>query len=115
VQLMRIGPASAEKPVARIDVRSYVDLSDVVRDFDEAFFGNGGLERVEHARDAIAGYLVVNDVSERAFPHRLTLIDLLPGGTRGLLAHAQPRCEVQTFPNRRAVVVRGGHRTATES
>lgn len=44
--LMRIGPVGAEKPVARIDDEQYVDLSDVVDDFDEAFFGGGGIERI---------------------------------------------------------------------
>ncbi|SEP68012.1 2-keto-4-pentenoate hydratase/2-oxohepta-3-ene-1,7-dioic acid hydratase (catechol pathway) [Streptomyces sp. yr375] len=44
--LMRIGAPGAEKPVARIDDETYVDLSDVVMDFDEAFFGTGGVARV---------------------------------------------------------------------
>ena len=44
--LMRIGSAGRERPVARIDDTTYVDLSDVVSDFDEAFFGSGGLERI---------------------------------------------------------------------
>jgi 2,4-didehydro-3-deoxy-L-rhamnonate hydrolase len=44
--LMRIGSPGAEKPVARLDDDSYVDLSDVVADFDERFFGDGGLDRV---------------------------------------------------------------------
>jgi 2,4-diketo-3-deoxy-L-fuconate hydrolase len=44
--LMRIGPAGAERPVARIDDRHYVDLSDVVDDFDEGFFGRGGLATI---------------------------------------------------------------------
>ncbi|WP_329222953.1 fumarylacetoacetate hydrolase family protein [Streptomyces sp. NBC_01485] len=44
--LMRIGAPGAEKPVARIDDETYVDLSDVVMDFDEAFFGTGGVDRV---------------------------------------------------------------------
>ena len=39
MQLMRIGPAGAEKPVVRVDETTYVDVSDVVADFDEAFFG----------------------------------------------------------------------------
>jgi 2-keto-4-pentenoate hydratase/2-oxohepta-3-ene-1,7-dioic acid hydratase in catechol pathway len=43
---MRIGAVGAEKPVARIDDETYVDLSDVVTDFDEAFFGSGGLDRI---------------------------------------------------------------------
>jgi 2,4-diketo-3-deoxy-L-fuconate hydrolase len=46
VYLMRIGAPGAEKPIARIDDETYVDLSDVVPDFDEAFFGTGGLERI---------------------------------------------------------------------
>jgi 2,4-didehydro-3-deoxy-L-rhamnonate hydrolase len=31
---MRIGPPGAERPVARIDENTYVDLSDVVPDFN---------------------------------------------------------------------------------
>ena len=44
--LMRIGDPGAEKPVARIDDDRYVDLSDVVDDFDETFFAGGGLDRI---------------------------------------------------------------------
>ncbi|MPY47943.1 fumarylacetoacetate hydrolase family protein [Streptomyces acidicola] len=44
--LMRIGAPGAEKPVARIDDETYVDLSDVVTDFDEAFFESGGVDRI---------------------------------------------------------------------
>ncbi|MEU1300675.1 fumarylacetoacetate hydrolase family protein [Streptomyces shenzhenensis] len=44
--LMRIGATGAEKPVARIDDDTYVDLSDTVSDFDEAFFGSGGVDRI---------------------------------------------------------------------
>jgi 2,4-didehydro-3-deoxy-L-rhamnonate hydrolase len=43
---MRIGARGSEKPVARIDDETYVDLSDVVGDFDEAFFDGGGLDRI---------------------------------------------------------------------
>src|SRR4029453_14722220 len=43
---MRIGPPGAERPVARIDKNTYVALSDVVPDFNEAFFGGGGLDRI---------------------------------------------------------------------
>jgi 2,4-didehydro-3-deoxy-L-rhamnonate hydrolase len=42
--LMRIGQPGAEKPVARIDDETYVDVSDVVPDFNEAFFGTGPAE-----------------------------------------------------------------------
>ena len=35
MHLMRIGPPGAEKPVARVDEGTYVDLSDVVDDLDD--------------------------------------------------------------------------------
>jgi 2,4-diketo-3-deoxy-L-fuconate hydrolase len=40
--LMRIGQPGAEKPVVRIDADTYVDVSDIVPDFNEAFFGTSG-------------------------------------------------------------------------
>jgi 2,4-didehydro-3-deoxy-L-rhamnonate hydrolase len=44
--LMRLGPIGSERPVVRIDDRHYVDVSDVVDDFDETFFGSNGLPRL---------------------------------------------------------------------
>ncbi len=44
--LMRIGAPGAETPAARVDDENYVDLSDVVQDFDEAFFGADGVARI---------------------------------------------------------------------
>ncbi|SDQ92049.1 2-keto-4-pentenoate hydratase/2-oxohepta-3-ene-1,7-dioic acid hydratase (catechol pathway) [Curtobacterium sp. UNCCL20] len=44
--LMRIGAVGAEKPAARVDEDSYVDLSDVIDDFDEAFFGSDRIKEV---------------------------------------------------------------------
>jgi len=44
--LMRIGAPGAETPAARVDDETYVDLSDVVQDFDEGFFGADGVERI---------------------------------------------------------------------
>ena len=44
--LMRIGERGAEKPIARVNDETYVDLSDVVADFDETFFGEAGLDRI---------------------------------------------------------------------
>jgi len=41
--LMRIGPSGSERPVVRIDDTRYIDVADVVSDFDEAFFGSDGL------------------------------------------------------------------------
>ena len=80
--LMRIGAAGAEKPVARVDDETYVDLSDVVTDFDEAFFGSGGLDRV---RPVVAERTAAGQVSrfagERigapiARPHQILCIGL---------------------------------------
>ena len=42
MKLMRLGPVGAERPVVRIDDTTYVDVSDAVTDYDEAFFGSGG-------------------------------------------------------------------------
>ena len=44
--LMRIGAPGAEKPVVRADDTSFVDVSDLVPDFDEAFFGGDGVRRL---------------------------------------------------------------------
>ncbi|PZG15451.1 fumarylacetoacetate hydrolase family protein [Nonomuraea aridisoli] len=41
MRLMRIGDPGAERPVVAIDTDSYVDVSDVVTDFDGAFFASG--------------------------------------------------------------------------
>jgi 2-keto-4-pentenoate hydratase/2-oxohepta-3-ene-1,7-dioic acid hydratase in catechol pathway len=43
MKLLRIGAFGAEKPAALVDEHSYVDLSDIVQDFDEAFFAHDGL------------------------------------------------------------------------
>ena len=46
---MRIGAPGAEKPVVRIDAEIYVDVSDLVPDFDEAFFAAGGAATLHDA------------------------------------------------------------------
>jgi len=46
VFLMRIGAPGAEKPAVRAGESDYVDVSDLVPDFGEEFFGGGGLERI---------------------------------------------------------------------
>ena len=80
--LMRIGAPGAERPVARIDDQTYVDLSDQVDDFDEGFFGGGGLERIRTTvvERAAAG-LVSTFAGERigapiARPHQILCIGL---------------------------------------
>lgn len=39
--LMRVGPAGAERPIVRIDDETYVDVSDIVPDYNEDFFASG--------------------------------------------------------------------------
>ena len=80
--LMRTGAPGAEKPAARVDGEHYVDLSDVVTDFDEAFFAGGGIERVRgivEARAAAGQVATLGD--ERvgapiARPHQILAIGL---------------------------------------
>jgi 2,4-diketo-3-deoxy-L-fuconate hydrolase len=80
--LLRIGPPGAERPIVRVDERTFVDLSDVVHDFDETFFGGGGLDRVEPivSRRASAGQLT-EFADERigppiARPHQILCVGL---------------------------------------
>ena len=81
MQLMRIGPAGAEKPVVRVDATSYVDVDDLVRDFDATYFA-GGHDRL---REAVDGRIAAGDVrtfgGERigapiARPHQILCIGL---------------------------------------
>jgi 2-keto-4-pentenoate hydratase/2-oxohepta-3-ene-1,7-dioic acid hydratase in catechol pathway len=81
MQLMRIGPVGAEKPVVRVDETSYVDVSDLVTDFDAAYFG-GGHDRL---REAVAERIAAGEIApfagERigapfARPHQILAIGL---------------------------------------
>ena len=80
--LMRIGNPGSEKPVARIDDETYVDVSDLAPDFDEAFFGSGGIERIRPAVEQRAAAGQVSRFSgERigapfARPHQILCIGL---------------------------------------
>jgi 2,4-didehydro-3-deoxy-L-rhamnonate hydrolase len=46
MQLLRFGPAGKEKPGVAIDGQHY-DVSPIGEDYDEKFFGTGGLERLK--------------------------------------------------------------------
>jgi 2-keto-4-pentenoate hydratase/2-oxohepta-3-ene-1,7-dioic acid hydratase in catechol pathway len=82
MHLMRIGAAGSEKPVARLDDQSYVDLSDVVVDFDERFFGSGLLAELPGiVADRVAAGQTIGFVGERigapiARPHQILCIGL---------------------------------------
>jgi 2,4-diketo-3-deoxy-L-fuconate hydrolase len=80
--LMRLGPIGSERPVVRIDDSHYVDVSDVVDDFDEAFFGSNGLPRLaEVVQERTAGEHIQEFGDERtgapiARPHQILCIGL---------------------------------------
>lgn len=46
MKLARIGPDRAEKPVVFVTDNSYINVSDVVSDYDEEFFDGGGIEHL---------------------------------------------------------------------
>ncbi|XAS72892.1 fumarylacetoacetate hydrolase family protein [Micrococcaceae bacterium Sec5.1] len=80
--LMRIGPAGREKPVVRVDEKTYVDVSDVVDDFNEEFFGQNRLPELARlvADRTAAGTIAAFD-GERigspiARPHQILCIGL---------------------------------------
>ncbi len=80
--LMRIGPVGSEKPIARLDDKTYVDLSDVVPDFDEAFFAANGLDGLPVVvAERVASGGVSSFAGERigapiARPHQILCIGL---------------------------------------
>ena len=82
--LMRIGEPGAEKPVVRIDAESYVDVSDVITDFNEAFFGGTGggltglqkLVRERVAAGALNSFSGVRVGAPFARPHQILCIGL---------------------------------------
>jgi len=80
--LMRIGAAGSEKPVVRVNDERYVDLSDVVSDFDEQFFGSGGLEMIQPiVAERVAAGATAAFTGERigapiARPHQILCIGL---------------------------------------
>ncbi|NYJ08965.1 fumarylacetoacetate hydrolase family protein [Petropleomorpha daqingensis] len=82
MHLLRIGAPGAEKPAARVDEDTYVDLSDVVGDFDESFFGSGGPDRIRPVvADRAAAGQVSRFAGERigapiARPHQILCIGL---------------------------------------
>ena len=81
MRLMRIGPVGAEKPVVRIDDTSYVDVSDLVTDFDTAYFAGGHARLREAVAQRRAAGEVAPFAGERigapiARPHQILAIGL---------------------------------------
>ncbi|MBO9625294.1 MAG: fumarylacetoacetate hydrolase family protein [Microbacterium sp.] len=82
MRLVRLGDAGFEKPGILTDDGTVVDVSDLVRDFDEAFFGSGMLdslpaivaERAAAGRgEAVAGRRVGAPIAR---PHQILCIGL---------------------------------------
>ena len=82
MKLMRIGAAGSERPAALVADGTYVDLSDVVDDFDEAFFGGGVIDRVRDTVDSRAAAGHVQQIGDQrigapfARPHQILCIGL---------------------------------------
>jgi 2,4-didehydro-3-deoxy-L-rhamnonate hydrolase len=82
MKLMRLGAPGSERPAVRLDDTRYVDVSDRFGDFDERFFGSGGLAAL---RELVAERAASGDVrtfaGERvgapiARPHQILCIGL---------------------------------------
>jgi 2-keto-4-pentenoate hydratase/2-oxohepta-3-ene-1,7-dioic acid hydratase in catechol pathway len=82
MHLMRIGAPGREKPVVRVDTDSYVDVSDVVPDFNEAWFDSGAIGSLPAIVEArVAAGSVARFAGERigapiARPHQILCIGL---------------------------------------
>jgi len=82
MRLMRIGSPGAERPVVRVDDATYVDVSDLAADFNEEFFGSGGIERIRPVfAERVAAGEVRSFSGERvgapiARPHQILCIGL---------------------------------------
>ncbi len=79
---MRIGKAGSERPVVQLDDTHYIDVSDVVGDFNEAFFSAGHTKSLKTiVRDRVANGDTREFAGERigapiARPHQIFCIGL---------------------------------------
>lgn len=82
MRLVRIGPAGSEIPGALLDDETFVDLSDIVGDFNEAFFGSGALSDLAAVISARGGAGRTEPLGGRRFgapiarPHQILCIGL---------------------------------------
>lgn len=82
MKLLRVGAFGAEKPGALVADNTYVDLSDVVPDFNEAFFADGGIDRIRSvvaARAAAGDTRAIGDQrvgAPIARPHQIICVGL---------------------------------------
>lgn len=83
MRLVRLGAPGAEKPAVLVGDDSYVDLADLVSDFDEKFFGSGGVEFIRRVVDqrvtdrsairALAGQRIGAPIAR---PHQILCVGL---------------------------------------
>jgi len=82
MRLVRLGPAGSEIPAVLIDDDTFVDVSDVTADFDEAFFGSGALATLGDVVAAKVAAGAAQPVAGRRFgapfarPHQILCIGL---------------------------------------
>lgn len=82
MKLVRLGSAGSEKPGVLIDDDTFVDLSDVVGDFNEAFFASGALATLGKVVDERVALGKTEAVNGRRFgapfarPHQILCIGL---------------------------------------
>jgi 2-keto-4-pentenoate hydratase/2-oxohepta-3-ene-1,7-dioic acid hydratase (catechol pathway) len=81
MQLMRIGPVGAERPIVRLTEDSFIDVSDTIDDFNEEFFGEGMTRLRAVVAERSASGEVARFTDERisapiARPHQIVCIGL---------------------------------------
>ena len=82
MHLMRLGAPGEERPVVRVDDEHYVDVADVVDDFDERFFRDGGVARIapvvaaRRARGQVNRFAGERVGAPIARPHQILCIGL---------------------------------------
>lgn len=82
MRLLRVGPQGQERPAVLADEHTFVDVSDLVEDFNEAFFGQGGPALLQDAvrERTLAGQVVALEGQRIgapiARPHQIVCIGL---------------------------------------
>lgn len=82
MKLIRVGSAGQEKPAVLVDLNKYIDLSDVVKDFNEEFFATGGVEKVRPIVEQRKNNGEIKDLGNLRFgspiarPHQIICVGL---------------------------------------
>lgn len=128
MRLVRIGAAGLETPGVLIDEHTFVDLSDVVDDFNEAFFASGALSTLPAIVAERAADGRTQPVGDRRFgapftrPHQILCIGLNysdHAAETGQDVPAEPILFTKSpntliGPNDDVIVPRGSHKTDWE-